>query len=96
MTVMSDAGVLDDSLIIMTSDHAWRFDPATPGYDAVQEDPEEHSIFKHVPLVVTGPGVGAGTDVRRPVSTADLYPLIDAYIHGRPMDSAMAGLVDSE
>ena len=55
----------DDSLLIVTSDHAWREDPALPPYDLSAADGEPFSAYKHVPLWIKAPGQTVGEVVDR-------------------------------
>ena len=72
MTALRDAGTLDDTLVIVTSDHG----------EALGEHGEDvHGYFVYeatlrVPLVIRGPGVKAGTRMEALARTIDLYPTI--------------------
>lgn len=90
LSILRDAGKLDDTLIIFTSDHGIAF----PGAKTTVYEPG-----LHVPLVVRGPGVerpGSTTDIM--VSHVDLTPtLLDfagapaaaGSVHGRSFLRAM-------
>jgi choline-sulfatase len=70
LTALEDAGTLDDTLIIFTSDHG----------DALGDHGMPFKGFfydsmVHVPLLVRGPGVPAGRRSSALVSTLDLVPL---------------------
>ena len=69
-------GVLDETLIVLTSDHGEEF--------------QEHGGFLHgrtqfqellaVPLIVRGPGIPSGRVVTEPVALVDLYPTILSFL----------------
>jgi choline-sulfatase len=69
---LRDAGVLDTTLVVVTSDHG----------EALGDHGEDtHGYFVYqstlrVPLVVRGPRIGPGTTVDVLVRTVDLYPTI--------------------
>jgi len=69
---LRDGGVLDSTLVIVTSDHG----------EALGDHGEDtHGYFVYestlrVPLVVRGPEIGPGVTVDVPVRTVDLYPTI--------------------
>jgi arylsulfatase A-like enzyme/Flp pilus assembly protein TadD len=69
---LRDAGALDSTLVIVTSDH---------GESLGEHGEETHGYFVYestlrVPLVVRGPRIGPGTTVDVLVRTVDLYPTI--------------------
>lgn len=69
---LADAGVLEDTVFIVTSDHG--------------ENIGDHGLMDHqyclfdtllrVPLVIAGPGFEGGTTEEEPVQLMDLYPTI--------------------
>ncbi|MGH2355576.1 MAG: sulfatase family protein [Chloroflexota bacterium] len=70
LAALEDAGTLDRTLIVFTSDHG----------DALGDHGLAYKSFfyesmAHVPLIVRGPGVAAGQRCRSLVSTLDLVPL---------------------
>lgn len=81
-------GLLDDTLLVYTSDHGSHFKTRNSEY---KRSPHDGSI--RVPLVVHGPGYGGGRRVPHPVSTVDIVPtLLDAagidipgHIDGTPL-----------
>ena len=85
LDVLKSTGKFDRSLLIFTSDHAWRFDPDKPGYRAPEEDDMEFSSFKHVPLMIKQPGQRTGRNNDAAISTKDLYPLMRSAITSDPI-----------
>src|SRR5262249_8583647 len=70
---LEELGVLDDSVIVITSDHGELFGRSGAlGHDGVGLVP---GVF-HVPLLIRFPGDREARDDRRPVSAIDLYPTI--------------------
>jgi tetratricopeptide (TPR) repeat protein len=72
LTALSDAGVAANTLVIVTSDH---------GEGLGDHDEAVHGYFiyettLHVPLVVRGPGVKAGTVVDAVTRSVDLFPTV--------------------
>lgn len=70
-------GLLDDAVLIVTSDH---------GEEFMEHGRLEHFLptyqeLLHVPLVVLGPGVPKGVRVTAPVSLVDLAPTILGLLH---------------
>lgn len=76
ISVLKATGKWDSSLIIVTSDHSWRLDPAVPGYDGAREDMVPHSQWRHVPLIVKEPHQQKSEVITEPFETLDLYPTI--------------------
>jgi choline-sulfatase len=72
VAALRDSGTLDNTLLIVTSDHR----------EALGEHGEDvHGYFVYeatlrVPLVIRGPGVKAGTRLEGVVRTVDLFPTI--------------------
>lgn len=83
---LADLGVLQDTLIIMTSDHGEEFWDHAEREASLGGDPRGffgighgHSMFQEllrVPLVFFGPGVEAGLIVASPVPLLDLAPTV--------------------
>jgi arylsulfatase A-like enzyme/Flp pilus assembly protein TadD len=72
VTALRDAGKLDDTLVIVTSDHG-------EGLGEHGEDVHGYFVYEatlRVPLVIRGPGVKAGTRIEGLARTIDLYPTI--------------------
>lgn len=82
--VLHRAGKYDDALIILTSDHTWRHDPAK---DRDLTDDE----LTHVPLIVKLPGAALPGDPHGTMCTAKITPLISASLEGH---EAVAALLD--
>lgn len=66
---MHESGRFDDALLIMTSDHSWRFDPA-------RKTSEIKSPLTHVPLLVKLPGQREAVSVTNRFETRTLGALI--------------------
>jgi arylsulfatase A-like enzyme len=84
---LKNAGVYDDALVVLTSDH---------GEGLFDHGEEEHGILLyrevlHVPLMVKRPhGAGAATSVTRTVGLADVLPTVMASL-GFPEPAGLAG-----
>lgn len=65
---LEDAGRFDDALLIVTSDHSWRDDPAVP-------EPGD-DLLRHVPLIVKAPGQTEARSVSETFGTHRLGELI--------------------
>ena len=66
-------GKYDDSLVILTSDHSWRFDHD----DAFRQGADWE---QRVPLVVKLPGQKSPEVVEKPFCTNQLMPLVEAVL----------------
>lgn len=83
---LRQCGRWDDSVIVFTSDHNWRFDPDQPESRADLEDPDPTSEWKHVPLIIKYPGQTVGRiESDRPVTHGGLHRLLKAYAGGQPL-----------
>jgi arylsulfatase A-like enzyme/Flp pilus assembly protein TadD len=72
VAVLRDAGVLDDTLVIVTSDHG-------EGLGEHGEDVHGYFVYEttlRVPLIVRGPGVKPGTRIDALTRSVDLFPTI--------------------
>ena len=67
---LEGAGVLDDTLIVFTSDHGDALGDHGLAYKSFY-----YESMAHVPLIVRGPGVVSGERCQSLVSTLDLVPL---------------------
>lgn len=86
LTTLESRGVLDNTIVVITSDHGEQF--------------MEHGLFDHgnslyrfateVPLVILGPGVPAGGTVAAPVSLRDL-PVTTLDLARQPADPRFPG-----
>jgi len=95
VTALRDAGTLDNTLVILTSDHG----------EALGEHGEDvHGYFVYeatlrVPLIVRGPGVAPGTRLGTLTRTIDLFPTVldlmgvraDQPSSGRSLGPALRG-----
>ena len=84
--VLRQSGRWDDSVVVFTSDHNWRFDPAQPPSESDLEDSNPTSAWKHVPLIIKYPGQKTGRiESEYPVSQGNLQHLLHAYVAGDPL-----------
>jgi arylsulfatase len=70
LDALERAGILDDTLIIYTSDHGDALGDHGLSYKGLF-----YESMVHVPLIIRGPGVTPGTRASSLVSTIDLMPL---------------------
>ena len=83
---LRQSGRWENSLVIFTSDHNWRFDPLLPESRADIEDPNPISIWKHVPLIIKYPGQKTGLiQSKHRVIQGNVARLITAYVEGSPL-----------
>lgn len=82
MSRLETAGALDNTIIILLSDHG-RYVGAH-GFEAHNFGPFEE-IYR-IPLVVAGPGIASGMTSSAPVSIADLCPTICELAESEPID----------
>lgn len=66
---MKEAGRFDDAMLILTSDHSWRYDPD-------RETTLQNEALTHVPLIIKFPGQTAGFAVNDRFETFRLGSLI--------------------
>ena len=71
VTFLREAGLADDTTIVVSSDHGDLLGSHTM---AEKQYPQEESVG--VPLLITGPGIPAGRVIDDPTSTEDLYPTL--------------------
>ena len=78
------AGKFDPSLLVFTSDHTWRWDPAlessvsVPIDNAAREmevEAQVEHVLKHVPLIIKMPNQKAREEVNDTIQLSDLFPL---------------------
>jgi arylsulfatase A-like enzyme len=94
VSALDDAGVLQDTILLFTSDHGYHL--GEHGIVASKGTPYEESI--RVPLVVRGPGVPVG-ESHAVVSLIDIAPTLAAWAHavvpdfvdGRSMEPVLGG-----
>lgn len=71
LSLLEEQGILDETLVIYTSDHGSHFRTRNKEYKR-----SCHDGCIRVPLVVRGPGFAGGTVIDRPVSILDVPPTI--------------------
>jgi len=72
IATLRDAGVIGETLVIVTSDHG-------EGLGEHGEDVHGYFVYEttlHVPLIMNGPGVKPGTKIDPVVRSVDLFPTI--------------------
>ena len=75
---LKNRGDFDSSMIVITSDHSWKYH-----YSASWEelDPEPYLPEKHVPLIIKYPGQVRGGSVDMPIRTVELHPQFDSFLN---------------
>ena len=71
--ILRAMGLLDDTVIILTSDHGEAFGEQGNFSHGHKDFP---NVLCHVPLIIAGPGVPSGKSVAHPVSNVGLAPTI--------------------
>jgi arylsulfatase A-like enzyme len=94
LATLKDKGMLDNTIVILTSDHGEEF------YEHKQfgHGQSTFSELSHIPLFIAGPGISSGVS-SVPVELVDLYPTIATWagapvpqsIHGRDLSALLAG-----
>ena len=80
LDALDTAGVLDNSYLIVTSDHGEIFERGDKGHDTpLLYDPVIHS-----PLIISAPGQRARRDVYAPVNSVDILPTL-LHLAGKPI-----------
>ena len=80
LDALDTAGVLDNSYLIVTSDHGEMFERGDKGHDTpLLYDPVIHS-----PLIISAPGQRARRDVYAPVNSVDILPTL-LHLAGKPI-----------
>lgn len=74
ITALENSPYKDNTLIILTSDHAYHIGEKEYIH---KETPWERSA--RIPLVIAGPGIEKGTQIDAPVSLIDIYPTLIEY-----------------
>jgi arylsulfatase A-like enzyme len=85
ITGLEARGLLEDTLVVVTSDHGEGF--LEHGYLA--HGAGLHQEILHVPLLFAGPGVAPGTRVDAPVGLVDLMPTLLELLGVPPVDRVM-------
>ena len=80
-------GLLEDTLVVITSDHGEEFFD----HGEVNHAMTQYQELVRVPLILLGPGVPAGARVATPVSLVDLMPTSFAYL-GLPLPPDLDGV----
>jgi len=78
VTFLRDTGLLDETLLIVTSDHGEEF----MEHGRVDHFLTTYQESLHVPLILRGPGVPAGLRVGEPVSIVDIVPTVLGLVGG--------------
>jgi len=79
--------MLDDTLLILTSDHGDEF----LEHGGLLHSRDQYQELLRVPLIMRGPGVGAGVRIDTPVSLVDIVPTVLALLGEEPL-AAVDGL----
>ena len=79
-------GILDEALIVVTSDHGEEFGE----HNGLLHRDHLYDELLHVPLIVAGNRIARGRSIDALVSTVDIAPSILAYL-GAPIPEAMEG-----
>jgi hypothetical protein len=74
------AGVLDNSYLIVTSDHGELLERGDKGHDT----PLVYDPVIHSPLLISAPGQRTRTDIHAPVNSVDILPTI-LHLAGKPI-----------
>jgi arylsulfatase A-like enzyme len=85
VTALADADVLDETLVVVTSDHGEGFGECSrlePSVRLVDHSWGIHEVLTHVPLVVSFPGRSEGDRVSRPVSLSAVPDVVDDALDG--------------
>jgi arylsulfatase A-like enzyme len=77
---LRSAGLMDQALLIVTSDHGEEF----MEHGGVEHSRSQYQETLRVPLLVRGPGVPGGVRVAAPVSLIDIVPTILGYAKAVP------------
>ena len=85
VAALKEQGILDNTIVVFTSDHGCHFKTRNTEY---KRSPHESSI--HIPLIIAGPGFNRSLEVSELVSQIDLAPtLLESA--GVPAPSNMQG-----
>mmetsp|Transcript_38935 Transcript_38935/g.121222 ORF Transcript_38935/g.121222 Transcript_38935/m.121222 type:complete len:554 (-) Transcript_38935:109-1770(-) len=86
--VLDELGIADSTYLLISSDHG--FNLGQHRLPSCKLNVYDHSV--RIPMAVSGPGIGAGGELRAPASNVDVAPTIlglagaDAYASRPPMD----------
>jgi len=84
---LRDAGLLEQTLLLVTSDHGEEF----LDHGRMDHYLTQYQEVLRVPLIVRGPGVPPGTSVSAPVSIIDIAPTVLWHV-GEPVPESLEGL----
>ncbi len=84
---LEQAGALDNTLVIFTSDHGEMFERGVLGH----EGPAMYEPVLHIPLLVWQPGQTSRRDVHTLTSTVDWFPTL-LTLAGLPVPAGLPGL----
>ncbi|MFL6463260.1 MAG: sulfatase-like hydrolase/transferase [Bryobacteraceae bacterium] len=85
VATLKEQGILDNTIVVFTSDHGCHFKTRNTEY---KRSPHESSI--HIPLIMAGPGFNRALEISELVSQIDLTPtLLESA--GVPIPSSMQG-----
>ena len=88
LDALDASGVLDNSYLIVTSDHGEMFERGDKGHDTpLLYDPVIHS-----PLIISAPGQRARRDVYAPVNSVDILPTL-LHLAGKPIPDWCEGAI---
>ncbi len=88
LSTLEDSGILDDSYVILTSDHGEMFERGEQGHSTpLLYDPVVHS-----PLLISVPGQEGRKDIYSPTNSIDLLPTL-LYIAGREIPEWCEGKI---
>jgi len=101
---LKDKGLLDDTLLIWTSDHGEPLGRREHGHGIIRKArPWPYEELSHIPLLVRHPeGIGAGRRIEAFVETVDIMPTIldflgvegPKWMHGKSLLPLMRGEVE--
>jgi len=82
LDAFADAGVLEETVFVVVGDHGEN----VGNHGLMDHQYSLHETLLHVPMILSGPGLGDGRTVDRPVQLLDVFPtLLDlASIDDRP------------
>lgn len=85
---MEETGILDNSYVIVTSDHGESFERGLDGHIT----PLLYNPLVHIPLMISSPGQNFKKDIHSPTSSIDVLPTL-LYLGGRDIPEWCEGKV---
>lgn len=85
---LEDAGILDDTWVVLTSDHGELHDRGIAGHIT----PVLYEPVIHIPLMIFEPGRSTRTDIYAPTSAVDIFPTL-LHITGGNIPDGLEGRV---